>query len=373
LLIEPPFELPVDLDNVLAVDALARAVRAGRGARIEELFPGPSELPVRGPEGAFVHELVVPFVRSRPRARRARTVAHASVERTFPPGSEWVYARLYLGETMADRVLTDAIAPQVRDLLASGTVDRWFFLRYRDPEFHLRVRFHGDARLAVEALGADLVRRGQAWRIELGTYEREVERYGGPEAIELVERMFHADSDAVLELLARLEPGEEGQEERWRIALVGAHRLLVDLGLEGSDRFAVVSELRTSRGRELGWGHTEWVKIGKRFRVERDLLAQLLESAPAEPSLLALGQFRPGLEVLEARSRVVTPLGDELRKLDLAGRLTVPLTDVASSLLHMHLNRILRGDNIAQEAVICDFLARMYEAGAKRGSQPKSS
>jgi hypothetical protein len=32
----------------------------------------------------------------------------------------------------------------------------------------------------------------------------------------------------------------------------------------------------------------------------------------------------------------------------------------------MHLNRLLRGDNTAQEAMICDFLARLFEAQAKR-------
>ena len=36
------------------------------------------------------------------------------------------------------------------------------------------------------------------WQVQLDTYEREVERYGGPEGIELAEQLFHADSEAVL-------------------------------------------------------------------------------------------------------------------------------------------------------------------------------
>src|SRR6185369_5553762 len=64
LLVEQALELPVDLDNVLAVEGLVQAVRARRGAQVEELFPGPEELCASGPEGAYVHEVVVPFVRS---------------------------------------------------------------------------------------------------------------------------------------------------------------------------------------------------------------------------------------------------------------------------------------------------------------------
>lgn len=365
LLIEQSYELPVDLDDVLAVDSLVQAVRAGRGARIEELFPDPGELCARGPEGAFAHELVVPFVRVRPNRRATRGAGAVSGPRVFTPGSEWVYARIYTGETLADRVLSDEVGPLVRQLAVSGLVDRWFFLRYADPDFHLRLRLHGSAEAAVEALGGRLQERGMAWRIDLGTYEREVERYGGPEAIDVIERVFHHDSVAVLELLARLEPGDEGQQERWRIALAGAHRLLVDLGLDSTDRGSVVSALRASRARRLGWGHRERVKLGERFRRERGLLGQLVDQTGQGP----VG-YGPGLEVLAARSAALRPLALELADLDRAGRLTVGRTEIAASLLHMHLNRLLRGDNIAQEAVICDYLARLYDADVKR--RPRS-
>ena len=66
-------ELPIDLDNVLAVDTLVELVKGREQATLVELFPGPDQLCVRGPEGRFVHELVVPFVRRGERRRRAGT------------------------------------------------------------------------------------------------------------------------------------------------------------------------------------------------------------------------------------------------------------------------------------------------------------
>src|SRR6202030_2223556 len=37
------------------------------------------------------------------------------VRRTFPPGSEWLFAKLYTGTATADRVLRDVLAPLVRE------------------------------------------------------------------------------------------------------------------------------------------------------------------------------------------------------------------------------------------------------------------
>jgi thiopeptide-type bacteriocin biosynthesis protein len=372
-LAEPGFELPVDLDNVLAVESLVQIVRSRDFARIVELFPSADELCAHGPEGAFRHELVVPFVRTRqPTAPSHRRPADGHVPRTFPPGGEWIYARIYTGETAADGVLTADLASLVRELTGSGLADRWFFLRYRDPEFHLRVRFHGDparlhadARPTVEAAGAGLVDRGLAWRVELGTYEREVERYGGPEAIELAEQVFHADSEAVLAILPMLEPGDEGQEERWRLGLCGADRLLVDLGLDNRERLALVRSQRDGLVRRFGWDSGVLGRVGERFRRERPALERLLDSQAGEP-----GPLEPGLRILRERSRVVEPIGRELAMLSNAGDLTTPLSNVAGSLLHMHLNRLLRGDNAAQEAVICDFLVRLYEGRARRPGTP---
>ena len=56
-------ELLVDLDNTLAVDAFLDLVEERDRARLHELFPGPEALIAQGPEGRFVHELVVPFHR----------------------------------------------------------------------------------------------------------------------------------------------------------------------------------------------------------------------------------------------------------------------------------------------------------------------
>ena len=73
---------------------------------------------------------------------------------------------------------------------------------------------------------APLLAGGILWKIQLDTYEREVERYGGAEGVALAERIFQADSETVLEILEMLEEGDAGVDERWRLALRGIDMLL---------------------------------------------------------------------------------------------------------------------------------------------------
>jgi hypothetical protein len=87
-------QLVIDLDNVLSVAALAHQLRGRRQALLVEMFPEPDALCVTGPEGRFVHELVVPFVQAAPPPPEpdiaAPQVTRSLVRRRFPPGSEWL-------------------------------------------------------------------------------------------------------------------------------------------------------------------------------------------------------------------------------------------------------------------------------------------
>ncbi|HEY6148419.1 MAG TPA: lantibiotic dehydratase, partial [Thermoanaerobaculia bacterium] len=246
LLAEGDNRLPVDFENVLSVDSFAHLARNSGEVELVELFPGPDELCARGPEGRFLHELVVPVIRTRAadEARPAeaprpasRAIPAAPAIRSFAPGSTWLYAKLYTGPASADRLLRDVVAPLVERALASGAADRWFFIRYGDPHWHLRLRLRGEpSRLLREVLpdlhasAAGPLADGRSWKLQIDTYEPEVERYGGAEAIDAAERIFQADSECALRILDMLEEGDAGAQERWRIALRGADAMLEDFG-----------------------------------------------------------------------------------------------------------------------------------------------
>jgi len=218
-------ELVTDLDNVLCVEALGHQVRRRAVASLVELIPGPGQLCVVGPQGRYTHQVAVPFVRSAPAQTgsprpQSQHVA-AAVERRFPPGSEWLYLKLFTGPATADQLLLRA-APLLSASVDTGSIDSWHFVRYGDPDWHVRLRLHGspDALLRdllpqLRDLTEPLLRTGQVWRTQLDTYERELERYGGALVIGHAERIFHADSQAVIAIMSQL-PGDAGADLRWR-------------------------------------------------------------------------------------------------------------------------------------------------------------
>jgi len=364
-------ELPLDLDAALSVESFVHLVKGRGEARLEEMLPGPDELCAHGPEGRFVHEIVVPFVqtkapqRAEVRLKPDATVSGAgltTVPRSFPPGSEWLYAKLYAGVVTADRVLLDAIAPLAEAAVASGAADRWFFIRYADPREHLRVRFHGDpARLREDvlptllAIGSSQLAAGRVWRVQLDTYEREIERYGGPAGIELAEQLFCADSDAVVEILRLLDPGDEGNDERWRIVLVGLDTLLSDFGFDLSQKQEIVRRARHAYGVEQREDTVLRHALGDRHRIFGREIATLLSVQPDEDHSLA-----PGVAVLRRRSERLAPIVAELRARERDGRLSPGVTELAGSVMHMHAIRALRTAAKRHEIVMYELLLRAY-------------
>ena len=66
------------------------------------------------------------------------------MKRTFSLGSEWLYFKIYCGVKTADFILVDYLKETIEQLLAQQYISKWFFIRYNDPDAHLRLRFKID-------------------------------------------------------------------------------------------------------------------------------------------------------------------------------------------------------------------------------------
>lgn len=356
----------VDLDNCLCIAALAHAVRDQERFELMEVYPEPDRCFARGPEGRFVSEMIAPMTREAgpPRRDRAGTSRATTIVRSFPPGSDWLYARLYSGAAGVDRIIQRIVGPVMQHAEASGIVDRWFFLRFADPDWHVRLRAHGDPRrLQLELL--PLLQQALAtpragvscWKTELGTYEREVERYGGPEGIEIAEALFHQDSIHAARCLAAI--GHD-PTRRWQATMAGIDATLAALGMDLESRLKVVTVACDSMVSELSLGKPTEHKLSKRFREHRPAIDRALGTEPAV-------QLGPQVAAsLDALRRSLSTIGERYADRANAGALEDSLTNVAVSLIHMHANRMFRSDARPQEYVLYDFLRRHYRSAIGR-------
>ncbi len=369
VLVDGDNQLPFDLDNVSSVDTFIELVKTRHEIRLDELYPGPDELCVVGAEGRFVHELVVPILNERPQEPR-KTLPDIretnSLRRSFPPGSQWLYAKLYTGTAGADHLLRDVVTPLVRQAMSERTADRWFFIRYADPDWHLRVRFHGVAERLMNEILPELSRRcepylanGLLWKMQLDTYEREVERYGGSEGVSLAEALFQADSEATLVILESFD-GEMLSDLRWRLALRGMDQLFDDFEFTLDERCRILARSR-ELWRDEPYGRELDHQIGERFRRERATLDSILDRDRD-----ATSDFRDALHAFARRSENIQPIVSELRRLEQRRALLEPRERLVVSYLHMHANRLLRSVQNAQEVVLYELLGRIYDSRRAR-------
>jgi thiopeptide-type bacteriocin biosynthesis protein len=96
-----------------------------------------------------------------------------------------VYIKLYTGYRTADDLLQQIIIPVIKDLQKKHRIEKWFFIRYSDPDFHLRIRLLLiDSQHVGEIINCfyrklDIWNKNRLlWKIQLDTYNRELERYG---------------------------------------------------------------------------------------------------------------------------------------------------------------------------------------------------
>ncbi|WP_172384662.1 lantibiotic dehydratase [Streptomyces sp. MNP-20] len=290
---------------------------------------------LHGPGGAHEAEAVVTLTPCLPEpaeapARTTRPVIRRGTGE-IPPGGPWLYATLYTSAERQDELLTGPLRRFLADLgsppAGPSGVDRWFFIRYADPDPHLRLRLHGDPALLngtvlprLHDLVAELSSEGLARGLRLDSYAPETERYGGPTLLAGAEAVFHADSQLVLERLAA--PADD--------------RIL-------STAYDVTELVRAfHRGYGGDWRHWLTGTYPKREQHHKAFAAR---------RRAALARITPdGVPDPAAQPYHAAPerFGRLVRAEEDRGALSVSPDAVLASLVHMHCNRRLGTDRTAE-------------------------
>lgn len=343
--------LTIDLEHPLVLETFAQLVQSRPHVVLHERFPAPEAWIAEGPEGRYAAEVVVPFVRRKastaaaPRVRVPAPTSHAPVR--YAPGSQWLYAKIYTGPVAADHVLAGALAPVARKAVAEGLTQRWFFIRYGDPGWHVRLRLQGDPRALLgevlprlHAACAPLLADEVVERLVLDTYVPEIVRYGGAHGMPLCEDIFFHESDAVVASL------DTPAHERWWQAVSGVHALLESAEIPVPMRVELLSRWAEGLRRHHTLGDDVHRALARKLRTHRDRLDSIIEATPAP----------------DARHHAIA----RLARAAADGRLTSSLAAVAGSLAHMCCNRIFQSGALLQELVVYELLARTYRSQVAR-------
>jgi thiopeptide-type bacteriocin biosynthesis protein len=292
------------------------------------------------------------------------------VQRDFILGDEWFYVKIYTGVKTADTILLEVIEPLVNELLNKGIIDKWFFIRYSDPDFHLRVRFHltnipslSSIIIKLNALIKPHLENNLVNSLQTDTYTRELERYGNYTINEAEDLFFH-DSNMTLEMLKLIE-GDEGEQYRWHFACMAVDSLLSDFNYSEQEKLNLMERFQHGFGQEFGMNNHLKVQLDKKFREERGLMRTYL--------LKVNDFYQPFYDILDKKSSVSNKVIKRIISLHQNNNLEQDLNNLLGSYIHMLLNRIFKSKQRLNEMVIYSLLFRFYRSEIARQKNEKQN
>lgn len=369
-------ELLINFEDLQSIHMLISSIKKRDRFTLEEFLFEEQELVVKDRNGkGYVNECIAILLKDKTAAQKEQlhslqnreAIAPAeTLQRNFSIGSEWLYYKFYAGIKTADKLLAEVIRPLTEELIEKQLVDKFFFIRYSDPENHIRLRFHftdltkiGTVINLVHKAVQAHVQEGLISKVQTDTYNRELERYGS-NAMELAESLFYIDSVVTLNLLDLID-GAEGEIIRWQFAIRSMDDLLNNLNFNSTEKLQLLDNMKTAFFREHGESKELKLQLDAKFRTERKLVEDILNR-----ELDSSRDILPLIELLEWKKEQVQPLAEKLLELKNTKQLQVDLNELTSSYIHMLLNRIFMARQRTYEMVVYDLLYRYYKSIAGR-------
>jgi thiopeptide-type bacteriocin biosynthesis protein len=369
-------ELLIHFEDELSIKMLVSSIKKRDRFVLEEFLFDEAALVIKDTKGkGYVNECIAILLKDKSALKNQyvqknkkgqSSIPTETMQRNFSIGSEWLYYKFYAGIKTADKLLAEVIRPLTEELMEKKYIDRFFFIRYSDPENHIRLRFHftdlkqiGTVINMVHKAIQPYQDQGMISKVQTDTYNRELERYG-VNSMELAESLFHIDSVVTLNLLDLID-GAEGEIIRWQFAVRSMDDLLTNLNFNSTEKLQLLDNMKTSFFREHGESKELKLQLDAKFRTERKLVEDILNREIDETR-----EIQPLIELLEWKKEQVQPLAEKLLELKKDNQLQVDLNELASSYIHMLLNRIFMSRQRTYEMVVYDLLYRYYKSVAGR-------
>lgn len=324
-------------------------------------FFAPKEL-VSSKDGNFhTHQFVATLIKTSPTytfpvPHDLGKKVNSDLQQKFSIGDDWLYYSLYTGVQTSDRVLKECISPLIHTLKNSGLISNWFFIRYNDPENHLRIRFlvnnneHTKVIQYLKQFISPFESSGQIWKITLDTYMREINRYGQT-TISLSEQIFGLDSNDVLEIHQLIDEHEYPDYYRWMFGMLSTDLLFECLQYDDGEKTKLTERIKEQFAGEFNIGKFTKKTLSEKYRNYSATIEELLDAPENHP-------FK---QVLSRKKEQLMPLCAELLRHRDEGLLTVNFQDFTVSHIHMIFNRLVQTNPRKHELVIYDLLFKHYK------------
>lgn len=274
------------------------------------------------------------------------------VRKRFLPADEWLYFEIYCQPSGSDQLLQYLERSYLK--AHDKRLNKWFFIRYRDPAYHIRLRlkpeFKHDMPFLIEELSKALVTEvegGIVSDLQIKTYNREIERYGA-QRIDSVELFFNLNSQLIMGLIGRAYNNNQLYHFSMEILESSMNALKWDLIRQLAfseliaNSFNTEFQLQTEGLKKINAGYKDFITGIEQFEVNKIIQKQLCAN---------------GNSILELVKECEESEKDKM------------LTD----LFHMHVNRLFPDNQRIHEMIIYHYLLRKIKSKIGRSQLLKNT
>lgn len=280
----------------------------------------------------------------------------STVKRIFPPASEWLFFKIYVGKNMAENLII-TLGKRANELIECKVIKKWFFIRYSDPNFHIRFRICCPLQNRMIVLDefndilSGLLSDRIIHNICIDCYHREIERYG-EQTIEYVENLFCTDSYTILGILSVVAKESINSEEfklKASILLIEKYFDIFNFSLK--DRLSILEEMSSNMYLEFGFNNDNRKSLNELYRRYKDIVNSVYQNKEEKEVFLIeseLNELHPNYAYLA--EKLISVIGSD----------TDFLLKSLYSYIHMTMNRLWPDKNRMYELIVYDFLRRYY-------------
>jgi thiopeptide-type bacteriocin biosynthesis protein len=266
--------------------------------------------------------------------------------------NEWLYLKIYTNEIHSDNILLQ-LSELNKKLLKKKYFTTFFFIRYNDPHFHLRIRYKKTNNISSDEIINYIfkvldtfIKNEYIWNIVSDTYIREVDRYGLSN-ISLTEKVFHIDSKNTLSILENIILNNLEYDIKMNISIIYIINY-VDVFIKNNDKKIELFEfMNNTFANEFNSSKLTKNVINNWYSKNRNIIISK-NIVNFNLNIFLMSNFIDD----SIKSSIFENLKND----------SIKLYDYIFSLVHMFMNRFYNQDNRKMEFIIYNILLKYYKS-----------
>lgn len=340
-------ELVINYKNAISLEIFFNELKKKKSMIIYEWLPNELNSVVKSQDGSSTYNNEFLFLKKNtinpllmPITDIRKSKAY-KVKSHLTPYSDWVYFKIDIGNKTVDNFLF-GLYILVKKLLADKVIEKFFYIKYVEGSFQLRIRFLLKNKLnyihllnTVVPYIEKYINDKQVIKFSIETYEREVLRYYGKKVTNF-ETIFYHDSILSIEMIKK---GKGNETPVWIYCLEYIYLLLTNVLSETELILKYVEMLKNSFDKEFNADKFTTKSINLKY----DNYIKKIQDIVIHERFSFNVKDKNFINILEEIKEISKDDEDKI---------FINL----SNIIHMHIIRVVQNENRLYEYLIYSFL-----------------